>query len=196
MLRDRLKNYHIILASNSPRRKALLDEVGIPFTVRGGLEIDESYPDDLKGEEIALFLAKKKSGAYPEKLTEKEILITADTIVYQSGSVLHKPEDEKDARRILTLLAGSSHFVYTGVWIRSSDQSRGFTSGTEVWFDTLSDMEIDYYIQCFKPFDKAGAYGIQEWIGLIGVDRIEGSFYNVMGLPVHRLYRELETFIK
>jgi septum formation protein len=191
-----LDTYRIILASNSPRRKALLEEVGIRCSVCRGLDVSESFPEGLTGEEISLYLARKKSEAFPDELEKKDILITADTVVWQDGKVLHKPEDADDARRILKMLSDSSHFVYTGVYLRSGVRSKGFTASTQVWFGKLSDKEIDYYIQRCKPFDKAGAYGIQEWIGLVGVDRIDGSFYNVMGLPVHRLYRELESFIK
>ncbi|MCF8225169.1 MAG: Maf family nucleotide pyrophosphatase [Bacteroidales bacterium] len=195
MLLDTLKYHRIILATGSPRRQQLLGSLGIEFEVFTGCSTDESYPSGLKGDEIALFLARKKSLSYPVELNENEILITADTIVCQDGEVLHKPESEADAVEILQKLAGSSHHVFTGVCLRNTIKEKGFVSQTEVRFGMLSDEEINYYIQTYKPYDKAGAYGIQEWIGYIGVEEINGSYFNVMGLPVQLLYRNLEKFI-
>lgn len=196
MLIDELKNYKIILASGSPRRQLLLESLDIDFEVYIQNDTDENYPEGLSGNDIPLYLARKKSESYSEKLNEDNILITADTIVYQDGAVLHKPKDEIDARMILQSLSKSSHAVFTGVCIRSLNKLRCFVSETEVIFDALSDQEINYYIQRYKPYDKAGAYGIQEWIGFVGVKELRGSYFNVMGLPVQKLYRELEEFIR
>jgi len=188
---EELNEYTYILASASPRRKKLLEDLGLRCRVFRNLNADESFPSTLELREVAIFIARNKSLAYPEKLGEKEILITADTVVCRDHTLLNKPATEAEARKMLKNLSGCSHFVHTGVFLRTATIEKGFTSSTEVWFDSLSDVEIDYYIHHFQPFDKAGAYGIQEWIGLIGIERIDGSFYNVMGLPVHRLYKEL-----
>lgn len=196
MLLEKLSNYHIILASGSPRRQELLREMGIEFHLKTGFSVEENYPDYLEGEEIPVYLAEKKSEAYPGVLREKDILLTADTIVYQDGSVLPKPGNEEEARETLKVISGNSHFVYTGLCLRSKEKRAACCTATEVVFEALSDSEIDYYIRNYKPFDKAGAYGIQEWIGFVGVKEIRGSYFNVMGLPIHRLYRELKTFIE
>jgi septum formation protein len=195
MLLEDIKSYTIILASGSPRRKELMNSLGIPVEIFAGLDIDESYPLTLKREEIPAYLAKKKSLAFPRQLKDKEILITADTIVDLNGEILMKPESESDAVNILSKISGNSHFVYTGVCIRSVSGVSEFTAATEVFFGTLSKEEIDYYITNYKPYDKAGAYGIQEWIGYVGIEEIKGSYFNVMGLPIHKLYRQLEDFI-
>ena len=180
---DNLKKYHIKLASNSPRRRELLAGLGIEFETKVLPGIDESYPDTLKGEEISLYIASKKADAYRTTLQPDELIITADTIVYLDGLVLGKPHDAADARRMLTLLSGRTHQVITGVCILTASQQRSFAVTTEVTFDTLSEE--------YHPMDKAGSYGIQEWIGFIGVTGLQGSYYNVMGLPVQRLYQEL-----
>lgn len=195
LLRD-LEKYHIILASGSPRRQSLLRDAGISFDYAGGFDVDESFPEALRGEEIPMYLAEKKSMAYPFELGNEDIVITADTIVFQDGEVLHKPGSKVEAIEILRKISGNAHHVYTGVCIRSSMKKELFVSDTKVVFGILSEEEIRYYIQEYKPFDKAGAYGIQEWIGFVGVEEIRGSYFNVMGLPVHSLYRKLETFIK
>lgn len=195
MLLSDLKEYKIILASGSPRRKLLMESAGISFTTYTDFEVDESYPRKLKGSEITEYLAKKKADAYPILLHQNEILITADTIVCQGDKVLLKPVNRDDAVTILNQISNSSHFVYTGVNLRSQNRSRSFVASTEVKFGMLSREEIDYYIDSFKPYDKAGSYGIQEWIGYVGVEEIHGSYFNVMGLPIHMLYRELESFI-
>jgi septum formation protein len=195
MLFEKLDNYKLILASASPRRRELLAAAGFKFELEAGFKTDESYPVNLKGEEIPLHIARKKSEAFPRPLDKMEILITADTIVYQDDEVLLKPESDHEAREILFKISGNSHFVFTGVCLRSAQHVIDFVASTEVRFGILSEKEINYYIQNYKPYDKAGAYGIQEWIGYVGVEQIIGSYFNVMGMPVHMLYRELERFI-
>ena len=189
---ENLKNYHIILASNSPRRRELLSILGLDFESKTLPGIDESFPDTLRDEDIPKHIASKKADAYRTLVTGNELVITADTIVYVDGEVLGKPKDEEDARRMLRLLSGRSHEVITGVCILTKEQQQTFAVTTDVTFDALSEEEIDFYIEKYKPYDKAGAYGIQEWIGLVGVSKLEGSYFNVMGLPVQRLYKELK----
>ncbi len=193
MILENLKKYQITLASNSPRRKELLSGLNLDYKVKILPDIDETYPDTLKGEDIPLYIARKKAEAYKSIMSKNELIITADTIVYTDGEVLGKPKDEADARRMLHALSGRSHQVITGVCITTSRFQRSFASVTEVTFDTLTDEEIDFYISTYSPMDKAGAYGIQEWIGFIGVSKLNGSYFNVMGLPVQRLYRELKN---
>lgn len=184
-------NYELILASGSPRRKELLAGLGITFEVRLLKGIDESYPEGLTGEEIAKHISAKKADAYRATMQDDEIIITADTIVYLDGKVLGKPKDEEEAHCMLRTLSGKTHQVITGVTLLTPHATRTFASVSHVTFAQLTDQEIDYYVSHYHPTDKAGAYGIQEWIGFIGVERIEGSYFNVMGLPVQRLYREL-----
>lgn len=179
----------IILASNSPRRKELLNQLGLDFEVRVMKGIDESYPDNLPSKDVAEFIASKKSLAY--SIASDELLITADTIVVVGQDILGKPHDREDACRMLREISGKTHHVITGVCIRTAAKQSRFSVSTDVRFKNLSDGEIDFYVDHFKPYDKAGAYGIQEWIGLVGVESISGSFYNVMGLPVQRIYEEL-----
>lgn len=193
MILENLKKYQVTLASNSPRRKELLSGLNLDYKVKILPDIDETYPDTLKGEDIPLYIARKKAEAYKSIMSKNELIITADTIVYTDGEVLGKPKDEADARRMLHALSGRSHQVITGVCITTSRFQRSFASVTEVTFDTLTDEEIDFYISTYNPMDKAGAYGIQEWIGFIGVSKLNGSYFNVMGLPVQRLYRELKN---
>ena len=188
---DNLKDYHIILASNSPRRRELLAGLGLEFEVRTLPGVDESYPASLEGSQIPLHIAREKAEAYRGLLREHELMITADTIVWLDGRVLGKPRDEAEAMRMLHDMAGRTHEVYTGVCLTTSARQRSFSVGTRVRFARLSDEEIRYYVTRFHPLDKAGAYGVQEWIGYVGVEHIEGSYYNVMGLPVQRLYQEL-----
>jgi septum formation protein len=195
MLFEKIKDYKLILASQSPRRRELLGNAGFTFEAIDGTETDELFPPCLKGREIPLYLARKKSDAFHRALTYNEILITADTIVYQDDEVLLKPDSAEEAKRILRRISGNSHFVYTGICLRSAQKAVQFVASTEVRFGILSEQEINYYIQNYQPYDKAGAYGIQEWIGYVGVEEIRGSYFNVMGLPVHVLYRELEKFI-
>ena len=186
------KEHHIILASNSPRRKELLAGLGLPFEVRVLQDIDESYPDDLPVSEVALYIAGKKADAYRVSLTDDELVITADTVVIVGDEILGKPVDEEDAARMLRLISGRTHQVTTGVCMLTRETERRFAVTTDVTFKSLSDDEIHYYITHYKPFDKAGAYGIQEWIGYIGATGLHGSYYNVMGLPVQRIYETLQ----
>lgn len=195
MLLDKLKNYNVVLASNSPRRRELLADLGIDFTVRVKKGIDESYPASLPAQEIAEFISHKKAQAYKQDMASDEIVITADTVVILGDEVLGKPVDAADACRMLCELSGKTHKVVTGVTITTATVTRSFSVTTDVEFATLSDEDIAYYVERYQPIDKAGAYGIQEWIGCMGVRHIIGSFYNVMGLPLHRLYTELEKLI-
>jgi septum formation protein len=192
---EELGKYQIILGSQSPRRQYLLKELGIKFDVKLKQMVEEVYPEDLTKEEIPLYLARIKAEAFDDELSENIIVITADTIVWKDGQVLQKPKDEKEAFDILKSLSGSVHQVYTGVCIRSVNQKSSFSSRTDVYFKNLTDKEIWYYIDKYEPFDKAGSYGIQEWLGYIGVEKIDGSFFNVMGLPVQKLYVELKKFL-
>ena len=191
---DNLKKYRIILASNSPRRRELLSGLGIDYEVRTLQGIDESYPDDLPVEQIAGYIATEKAAAYQKQMAADELLITADTIVVVAGEVMGKPHDANDARRMLHKLSNCTHQVITGVCLTTADRQRCFSVTTDVTFKALTDEEIDYYISHYRPFDKAGAYGIQEWIGYIGVTGLNGSYFNVMGFPVQRLYTELCSF--
>lgn len=188
-----LNKYKIILASKSPRRQYLLKELGLNFEVHTK-EVDESFPDDLRAQEIPLYLCQKKADAFDEELTDATIVITADTVVWIDGQVLNKPENYADAVRMLKLLSGKKHQVYTGVCLKSKNKTTSFYSQTDVYFKTLSQEEIDYYVTNFNPYDKAGAYGAQEWIGYIAVEKIEGTYFNVMGLPVREVYEALMNF--
>lgn len=185
--------YKLILASNSPRRKELLAGLGLLFEVRVLQDIDESYPDDLPVSEVALYIAGKKADAYRTIVNDDELIITADTVVIVGDEILGKPVDEADAERMLRQLSGRTHQVTTGVCLLTASQERRFAVTTDVTFKELSDEEIRYYVTTYKPFDKAGAYGIQEWIGYIGVTCLHGSYYNVMGLPVQRIYETIRT---
>ena len=188
---DNLEKYKVILASGSPRRRELMAGLGVNYEVRILPDVDESYPDTLQGEEIPLYIAKEKADAYIPMMQPDELIITADTIVWLDGKVLGKPRDREDALQMLRTMSGRTHKVFTGVCITTTDWQRSFTAQTEVRFATLSEDEIIYYVDNFKPMDKAGAYGVQEWIGFIGVENISGSYYNIMGLPVQKLYREV-----
>ena len=191
---DNLKKYRIILASNSPRRKELLAGLGVDYEVRTLPDVDESYPETLQGADIPLFISKIKADAYKTLLQPDELMITADTIVWMDGMVLGKPRNRFDAIEMLRQLSGHTHQVFTGVTITTATRQHSFSVGTEVRFANLTDEEIVYYVDTYQPMDKAGAYGVQEWIGYIGVENISGSYFNVMGLPVQRLYRELLNF--
>lgn len=195
--------YKIILASNSPRRKELLAGLDIPFEVKVIAGIDESYPDTLDVYDVAEFIARKKAEAYRSLLTDDVLVLTADTVVIAptadeqndqegKGIILGKPKDAADAKQMLHLLSGKTHHVVTGVCLTTQSEQRHFSVVTEVSFRNLADNEIDYYIEKYQPFDKAGAYGIQEWIGYVGCAGLKGSYYNVMGLPVQRIYEELK----
>ena len=183
--------YKLILASNSPRRKELLAGLGVPFEVRVLQDIDEHYPESLPVNEVARYIAKEKADAYRRIVAPDELIITADTVVIVGDEILGKPIDEADAVRMLKLLSGRTHQVTTGVCLLTAEKERCFDVTTDVTFKTLTDEEIHYYVDRYRPFDKAGAYGIQEWIGYIGVTGLNGSYYNVMGLPVQRIYQEL-----
>ena len=188
--------YKIILASNSPRRRELLGGLGLDFTVKVISGIDESWPHSLKGEDIPLYISREKAAPYKPLIGPDELVITADTIVYVDGEVLGKPRDKADARRMLRLISGRWHEVITGVTLMTAARERSFAVTTKVRFCNLTDDEINRYVESGLPMDKAGAYGIQEWIGYVGVEAIEGSYFNVVGLPVQRLYRELMNFCK
>ena len=185
---------HIILASNSPRRRELMAGLDIPFEVRVLPAIDESFPPSLQAGDIPLYISRRKADAYRALIAPDELVITADTIVWLDSSVLGKPRDEAEAEDMLRRLSGKTHEVFTGVTLTTRDHQRSFVAASRVTFATLTPDEISYYISRYRPLDKAGAYGVQEWIGYIGVERIEGSFYNVMGLPVRRLYQALRDF--
>ena len=200
MLED-LKKYSVVLASNSPRRKELLSGLGVNFSVKTLPDVDESFPDTLKGEEIPLFIARKKADAYKmlfssvtsNEVEESLLIITADTIVWLEDEVLGKPANATEARAMLSKLSGKKHQVITGVCLTTASWQKSFAAVSEVQFSSLTEEEMDYYIHNYCPYDKAGAYGVQEWIGFIGVESIQGSYFNVMGLPIQRLYRELKT---
>jgi septum formation protein len=188
-----LPDYNYILASKSPRRQELLRELGINFSVEIS-DVDESYPESLYREEIPVFLAELKAKPFSGKLTENDLLITADTIVWLKGEVFGKPTDKREAIEILQKLSDNEHQVISGVCLTSAKKQKSFFSVSNVRFKILSESEINFYIDEYKPYDKAGAYGIQEWIGYIGITHIEGSFYNVMGLPIQQLYTEILQF--
>lgn len=185
---------NIVLASNSPRRRELLAGLGIEFEVRVLPDIDESYPADLPVMQIAEYIAHKKASAYLLTMKDNDFVITADTVVIIGNEVLGKPKDEEDAKRMLRLISGKTHQVVTGVCLTTTKQQRHFSVSTDVTFKNLPENEINYYITKYKPFDKAGAYGIQEWIGYVGVTSLNGSYFNVMGLPVQKLWEELKKY--
>ena len=189
-----LKKYEILLASNSPRRRELLAGLDIDYRVTALPEVNESYPDTLSGEEIPLYISQEKAAAYRRFMKDNTLLITADTIVWLDGKVYGKPRDIADAKAMLQALSGKTHTVITGVTLTSLQKQISLAVSTEVTFAALGDDEIDYYVETYRPLDKAGAYGVQEWIGYIGVTGLKGSYYNVMGLPIQRLYTELKKF--
>ncbi len=188
---DNFKKYHIILASNSPRRRDLLAGLDLDFEVKVLPDIEESYPSSLPVTSIAEYIASEKAQAYRDLMGEHDIVITADTVVIVGDEVLGKPKDIADARRMLHLISGRKHQVTTGVCLSTLRMQHCFSVTTDVTFKNLTEEEIDYYIETYRPFDKAGAYGIQEWIGYVGVTSLEGSYFNVMGLPVQRIYSEM-----
>lgn len=191
---ENLSKYKVVLASNSPRRKELLSGLGIPYEVKTLPDIDESFPEGLDAEEIPIYIARAKADAYRPIMGAKELIITADTIVWLNGEVMGKPCDEADARRMLKALSGQTHQVITGVCLTTNMRQVSFATVTDVTFACLSDEEINYYVEHYHPMDKAGSYGIQEWIGFVGVERISGSYFNVVGMPIQRLYTELKAF--
>ncbi|MEE9350272.1 MAG: Maf family nucleotide pyrophosphatase [Flavobacteriaceae bacterium] len=192
LLQDKLKNYNLILASGSPRRQQFLKELQLDFSI-SLKEVDEVFPTNLKKEKITEFLAKLKAAAFGE-LKDNDILVTADTIVWHNGKMLGKPQSNYEAQEILSQLSGNKHKVFSSVCLKSKDKEVVFSDVTTVYFNRLSQEEINYYVTKFIPYDKAGSYGIQEWIGLIGVKKIKGSYFNVMGFPVHKFYKELMKF--
>jgi septum formation protein len=191
---ENLSKYKIILASNSPRRKELLAGLDLKYEVKTLPNVEEIYPDNLWKEEIPVHIARLKAEAYKEKMQENTLLITADTIVWLNGNVYGKPADKKEAKEMLRILSGKTHEVITGVCITSYRLQKTFYAVSQVKFASLDGDEIDYYVEKYKPYDKAGAYGVQEWIGYIGVESLTGSFYNVMGLPVRMLYGHLKEW--
>ena len=192
---DFLNGYRLLLASHSPRRRELLGMLDVPFEIAQSIEVDETYSADMPAAEVPAYLSQKKGDAYCKHLKQGESVITADTVVIIDGMILGKPKDEADAIAMLTMLQGRVQTVVTGVSLTDSTHRHTFSVSTEVEFAALTPEEIRYYVERYRPLDKAGAYGIQEWIGAIGIEGIRGSFYNVMGLPVHRLYDELKAFV-
>lgn len=192
-MNSQLSTFNIILGSQSPRRKELLAGLDIEFTTKVIPGLEETYPNTLQGEEIPIYLAEQKADAYT--LEDNDLLITADTIVWLNGHVYGKPADEAEAREMLRSLSGKTHDVITGVCVRTNKKNVSFASTTKVRFAELTNAEIEHYVNKYRPMDKAGAYGIQEWIGYIGVEHIEGSYFNVMGLPIQRLYTILKQFV-
>ena len=195
LLHDKLKEYRLILASQSPRRRQLLTDAGIEFVLAPRFECDESFPSTMPANEVAEYLSGLKADAYPDALGDNDILLTADTVVIADGKVLGKPKDRAEAVAMLERLSGREHQVVTGVSLTSASTRCSFSALSRVKFRVLSREEIEYYVDNYRPFDKAGSYGIQEWIGYVGIEGIEGSFYNVMGLPVQRVYCELKEFV-
>lgn len=191
---ENLNKYKVVLASNSPRRKELLSGLGIEYVVKTLPDIDESFPKGLTEMETAIYIARSKADVYRNIMQSDELIVTADTIVWLDGEVMGKPVNEDDARRMLLALSGKTHQVITGVCLTTVDEQKTFATVTDVTFCCLSEEEIDYYVEHYRPMDKAGSYGIQEWIGFIGVESISGSYFNVMGLPIQRLYTELKKF--
>lgn len=195
LLHDTLKNYRLILASASPRRRELLAACDLDFVLADRFECDECYPADLSADKVAEYLSQLKSNAYPHPLSEKDILLTADTVVILGDKILGKPHSEKEAFEMISSLSGATHKVVTGVTLRTSERTISFSAESLVSFRTLEDEEVAYYVKKYSPMDKAGAYGIQEWFGYIGIEGIKGSFYNVMGLPTQRLYQALKEIL-
>lgn len=191
---ENIEKYHIILASNSPRRRELLAGLGVPFEVKVLPDIEENYPADLPVADIAEYIAREKADAYRQLIGKHDLVITADTIVVVGDEVMGKPHDADDACRMLRKLSNRTHQVITGVCLTTADKQRQFSVKTDVTFKSLSEEEIVHYVNHYQPFDKAGAYGIQEWIGYIGVISLQGSYFNVMGLPVQRIYTEMMEF--
>ena len=188
------KDYHIILASNSPRRKELLRGLDIAFDVRVQPDIAEDYPADTAPADVAAYISREKANAYKDTIAENELIITADTVVIVGNEILGKPHDDAEAKEMLHKISGRKHQVVTGVCLTTMEKQRCFSVSTDVTFKNRKEEEIDYYIETYSPLDKAGAYGIQEWIGYIGVTALEGSYFNVMGLPVQRIWEELNRF--
>lgn len=195
LLHEKLAPYRLLLASQSPRRRELMSGCGLPYELAPKFDCEERYPAELAAEEVPGYLSRLKSEAYPAPLAARDILLTADTVVVLDGEVLGKPRGRDGAVEMLHRLSARRHTVVSGVTFRTRERMHTFTAHTSVWFRRLEREEIDYYVDTFRPFDKAGSYGIQEWIGYAAIERIEGSFYNVMGLPIQKLYVELDQFL-
>ena len=195
LLHEKLAPYRLLLASQSPRRRELMSGCGLPYELAPKFDCEERYPAELAAEEVPGFLSRLKSEAYPAPLAARDILLTADTVVVLDGEVLGKPRGRDGAVEMLHRLSARRHTVVSGVTFRTRERMYSFSARTSVWFRRLEREEIDYYVDTFRPFDKAGSYGIQEWIGYAAIERIEGSFYNVMGLPIQKLYVELDQFL-
>lgn len=195
LLHEKLAPYRLLLASQSPRRRELMSGCGLPYELAPKFDCEERYPAELAAEEVPGYLSRLKSEAYPAPLAARDILLTADTVVVLDGEVLGKPRGRDGAVEMLGRLSARRHTVVSGVTFRTRERMHTFTAHTSVWFRRLEREEIDYYVDTFRPFDKAGSYGIQEWIGYAAIERIEGSFYNVMGLPIQKLYVELDQFL-
>lgn len=193
MLLENLQKYDLILASKSPRRQQLISDLGLKFSVQS-MDIPEVFPEGLAMTEVPVYLAELKAGTFRPLLKKNQLVITADTIVWLDGKVLNKPADYAEGFQMLSALSGKKHQVVTGVCLLSIEKKISFYASTDVWFKELSYEEIHFYLENYRPYDKAGAYGIQEWIGYIGINRIEGSFFNVMGLPIQSLYEHLKNF--
>lgn len=189
-----IKDYHIILASNSPRRRELLRGLDLAFDVRVLPDIAENFPETIEPKDVAEYISKVKANAYLDTITEKELVLTADTVVIIDREILGKPHDAEQAKAMLHKISGRKHQVVTGVCLTTKERQHSFSVSTDVTFKELSDAEINYYVETYEPFDKAGAYGIQEWIGYVGVTSLEDSYFNVMGLPVQRIWTELNKF--
>lgn len=190
----KITDYKVLLASNSPRREELLRGIDIDFEIKVLPDIDESYPTNLPNEEVAEYVALKKANSYTNRLKEDELMITADTVVLLDNKIYGKPTNKEEAKEMLQNLSGKTHRVISGVCLTSTAKQTSFSVASDVEFSTLTNQEIEYYINRYAPFDKAGSYGVQEWIGYIGVKHIRGSYFNIMGLPIQRLYRELLSF--
>lgn len=196
LLTEKLKSHRLLLASQSPRRRELISGAGLPYELAAKYDCEEVYPAEMPSEEVPLYLSRLKSDAYPHQLSPGDILLTADTVVICGDELLGKPSDRDDAVRMLRMLSGNSHTVITGVTLRSTERVHTFAARSEVSFRELTNEEINYYLDNYRPYDKAGSYGIQEWIGYAAIEKIDGSFYNVMGLPIQKVYTEMDKFIR
>lgn len=194
LLHEKLQDYRLILGSRSPRRRQLLADCGLEFSPAENYEVEEIYPASMPAEQVPVYLSQLKSDGYPVPLGGRDILLTADTVVILDGRILGKPAGEQEACAMLRMLSGRRHTVVTGVTLRSKCRRESFSASSDVYFRQLTDEQIEYYVSHYRPLDKAGSYGIQEWIGCVGIERIDGSFYNVMGLPVQRVYAALSDF--
>ena len=194
MILKNIHKYNILLASKSPRRQKLLKELGVDFKIISNIETNEFFPTNINIFDVPEYLARKKAKSYSQQIENNNLLITADTIVILNNEIINKPTDTNNAKELLLKISGNQHTVVTGVCLTSVEKQICFSEKSQVFFDKLTVNEINYYIEKYKPLDKAGAYGIQEWIGYIGIKKIEGSFYNIMGLPIQKLYKKLKNY--